>query len=114
MIFLPEKRSGTSKQKKSTDEQEQENAQKEEIKKEFKDRISVLSVSYNNLGVEQEFQKMFPEALESYRMAQQFALKYLGPEDGIFKNLNETYMKAKNEIEQRMSRAKEKQVRQKV
>lgn len=40
---------------------------KEEIKKEFKDRISILAVAYHNLGVEQEYLKMFQEALESYK-----------------------------------------------
>lgn len=40
---------------------------KDEIKKEFKDKISILAVSYHNLGVEQEFLKMYPESLESYK-----------------------------------------------
>ena len=31
----------------------------EGVKTEFKDRISILAVSYHNLGVEQEFLKMY-------------------------------------------------------
>jgi hypothetical protein len=66
-----------------------------EIKKEFKDRISILAVAYHNLGVEQEFLKLYSESLESYKQARAFALKYLGQDDSIFKNLNEVYLKAK-------------------
>lgn len=42
---------------------------KEEMKLEFKERISILCVAYHNLGVQQEFMKMHTEALESYKMA---------------------------------------------
>jgi len=38
----------------------------EEIKKDFKDRVSILAVSYHNLGVEQEFLKLYNESLQSY------------------------------------------------
>ena len=51
MVFLPEKKSrGKDKAKEQREE---------EIKKEFKDRVSILAVSYHNLGVEQEFLKMY-------------------------------------------------------
>jgi hypothetical protein len=57
------------------------------IKKDFKDRISILAVSYHNLGVEQEFLKQYQEAMQSYKQACTFALNYLGKNDGIYKNL---------------------------
>ena len=31
-------------------------------KREFKDRISLMTIGYHNLAVEQEFLKMYPEA----------------------------------------------------
>ena len=67
--------------------------------KEFKDRITVLTIAYHNLAVEQEFMHTYEEALQSYKMAKNFALKYLGPDDPITHNLNEVYEKAKLEIE---------------
>ena len=39
----------------------------DDIKKDFKDRVSILAVAYHNLAVEQEFLKLYPEALASYR-----------------------------------------------
>ena len=53
--------------KKTAKTAEELNNQNEEIKKEFKDKISILAVSYHNLGVEQEFLKMYQESLESYK-----------------------------------------------
>jgi len=41
---------------------------------------------------------MFGEALESYRMAKEFAERYLGATDGITINLTNIYEKAKKEI----------------
>ena len=64
MVFLPDKRKA---KQKSKSEQDFEQELKEEIKKEFKDRISILAVAYHNLGVEQEFLKLYSESLESYR-----------------------------------------------
>ena len=73
MVFLPERkeddRKNLSKQfgglgpKESTPKEERE----ADIKKDFKDRVSILAVAYHNLGVEQEFLKLYPEALASYR-----------------------------------------------
>lgn len=68
-------------------------------------------MSYHNLGVEQEFLKMYPESLESYKQARAFARHYLGEEDSIYKNLHEVYMKAKTELEKHMHRQKAKEVR---
>ena len=51
--------------------------------REFKDRMSVLSIAYHNLAVEQEFLKLYAEALQSYRMAYEFARDYLGEKDDI-------------------------------
>mmetsp|Transcript_12965 Transcript_12965/g.20080 ORF Transcript_12965/g.20080 Transcript_12965/m.20080 type:complete len:114 (+) Transcript_12965:458-799(+) len=95
MVFLPDKRNVKAKSKHELDV---ELEMKEEVKKEFKDRISILAVAYHNLAVEQEFLKLYSEALESYRQAKTFALKYLGLEDGIYKNLNAVYDKAKQEL----------------
>jgi hypothetical protein len=53
------------------------------MEKEFKDRIAVLTIAYHNLAVEQEFLKKYHEAVESYRIAADFADRYLGPTDGI-------------------------------
>lgn len=53
--------------KRSSKTNEELQNQNEEIKKEFKDKISILAVSYHNLGVEQEFLKMYQESLESYK-----------------------------------------------
>jgi hypothetical protein len=38
--------------KRNDDHSEQLKAKKDEIKKDFKDKISILAVSYHNLGVE--------------------------------------------------------------
>jgi hypothetical protein len=69
------------------------------MQKEFKDRIAVLTIAYHTLGVEQEFLKMYNEAVESYRMASDFAERYLGASDGITINLKSIYEKAKGEID---------------
>jgi tetratricopeptide (TPR) repeat protein len=39
---------------------------KDEMKKEFKDKISILAVAYHNLAVQQEYLKLYAEALENY------------------------------------------------
>jgi hypothetical protein len=75
-----------------------------QMQKEFKDRIAVLTIAYHNLGVEQEFLKMFGEAVESYRMSKDFAERYLGATDGITINLTNIYDKAKKEIGNQQSR----------
>ena len=68
---------------------------KEEMKLEFKERISILCVAYHNLGVQQEFMKMYTEALESYKLATQFSHKYFGTENAIFQSMKQVYDKAK-------------------
>lgn len=60
---------------------------KEEMKKEFKDRVSILCVAYHNLAVEQEFCKMYGPALESYKNAANFAYRYFGVENAIYLNM---------------------------
>ena len=62
--------------------------------KEFKDRIAVLTIAYHNLAVEQEFMHMYHEAVSSYKQARDFAVKYLGKDDTISKNLDATFIKA--------------------
>ena len=52
MICLPERKDTSKKQSKK-------DLKEEGTKQEFKDRISILAVSYHNLGVEQEFLKMY-------------------------------------------------------
>jgi len=81
MVCLPERKENKNKNK-------QKDLKEEGIKQEFKDRISILAVSYHNLGVEQEFLKMYQEAIDSYKQASAFALKYLGSEDAIYSNIN--------------------------
>eukprot|EP00347_Sterkiella_histriomuscorum_P006593 403352176 len=73
-----------------------------EIQQNFKDRIAVLAIAYHNLGVEQEFLKLYHQSLESYRQAKEFAERYLGSSDGITQNLNSQYLKARNEIDKKM------------
>lgn len=60
MDLLPDKMGASHKSKK-----EKKDLQ-DEIKKDFKERISILTVSYHNLGVEQEFLKLYSEAIQSY------------------------------------------------
>ena len=64
---------------------------KRELKKELKERISILCLAYHNLGVEQEFLKMFVECLESYKQASKFALKYFGAEYALYQNFKAVY-----------------------
>jgi hypothetical protein len=52
LICLPERKDTSKKQSKK-------DLKEEGTKQEFKDRISILAVSYHNLGVEQEFLKMY-------------------------------------------------------
>jgi hypothetical protein len=85
MVLLPEKKKGKTRTKKELDIEQEV---RDEIKKEFKDRISILAVAYHNLAVEQEFLKLYSESIQSYSQARAFALKYLGAEDEIFKNLD--------------------------
>jgi hypothetical protein len=73
---------------------------KNEANKEFKTKISILAVSYHNLGVEQEFLKMFKESLSSYREALALSDRYLGSEDSITINLRDTFRKAEKAIEE--------------
>jgi len=55
MELMPDKKNESRKAKHERD--------MDEIKKDFKDRVSILAVSYHNLGVEQEFLKMYHEAM---------------------------------------------------
>ena len=64
-----------------------------------------MTIAYHNLGVEQEFLKMFHEAVESYRMAKEFAETYLGPIDSITVNLQSIYNRAKSEIDSQIEKA---------
>ena len=48
----------------------------------------------------------YHEAVSSYKQARDFAVKYLGIEDTISKNLDKTYEKAKEEIEVKIAKAK--------
>lgn len=56
MDLLPDKMGATTKGSR-------EKKLQDDIKKDFKERISILAVSYHNLGVEQEFLKMYSEAI---------------------------------------------------
>ena len=58
------------------------------LAKELKDRITVLTIAYHNLAVEQEFMHMYQEALLSYQTARDFAHRYLSEDDKIYENLS--------------------------
>ena len=93
-----------------------------EATKEFKDRVTVLTIAYHNLAVEQEFMHMvsvylsllnlnfsfiiiqYDEAVSSYKMARDFSHNYLGPEDSISINMQNILTKAETEIEAKKSR----------
>ena len=93
MTFLPIKKSDIKKKQDNVDEL------RGEIQDQFKDNISILCVAFHNLAVEQEFLKMYQEAIESYDMARSFALNYLGKGDGIYENLERTCSQAKKDLE---------------
>ena len=61
-------------------------------------------MAYHNLGVEQEFLKQFSEARMSYIQATEFAEKYLGKDDGIYRNLSAVQRKFEEEYEKQQSR----------
>ena len=63
-----------------------------------KDKVAVLAIAYHNMGVEQEFLRSYPAAILSYKKADNFAEKNLGPDDGITQNLRSVYENAKNEV----------------
>jgi len=92
MHFLP------NKEKKKKAGLASESLQNVQVTKEFKDRIAVLTIAYHNLGVELEYMKLYLESVESYRMAKEFAEKYLGSNDDITLNLTNIYTRAKAEI----------------
>lgn len=102
MTFLPIKKSDEKKKK-----QDNMDELVAEVQDQFKDNISILCVSYHNLAVEQEFLKMYPEAIESYNMARSFALNYLGKDDGIYQNLDSTCETACRDLEKQIGRLKE-------
>jgi len=51
---------------------------------------------------------MYHEAVESYRMAADFAERYLGASDNITQNLKGIYEKAKNEIDNTVTKIQKK------
>ena len=67
------------------------------------DRLIVLCIAYHNIAVEQEFLKMYVEALESYKLATQFSLKYFGPENALYQNFKTVYDKVKAHRDQQIS-----------
>jgi hypothetical protein len=112
MIFLPERREDDPvhfKGKHAFHVKEVRQDKKDELKNDFKDRISILAVAYHSLGVEQEFLKLYPESLLSYQQSTAFAWKYLGSHDGLTKSLVDTYNKAKTMIEAHMKKQKDRQ-----
>ena len=103
MYHLPHRRQPNSKKGGKGEDAIKEST---EATKEFKDRISVLTIAYHNLAVEQEFMHMYHEAVSSYQMARDFANSYLGTDDSISQNLSQIYEKAKHEIEQKITKIK--------
>ena len=47
------------------------------------DRVAVLAIAYHNIGVEQEFMKKLPDAMNSYRKGVAIAEQHLGEKHGI-------------------------------
>ena len=78
MTFLPDTKSNRKKERKKeknvteSGDKHVSTEMKDELKKELKERISILCLAYHNLGVEQEFLKMYVEALGSYKLATDF------------------------------------------
>ena len=64
---------------------------KDEMKKEFKDKISILAVAYHNLAVQQEHLKLYAEALENYEQAANYSKKYFGTQNAIYLSLYKVY-----------------------
>jgi hypothetical protein len=60
----------------------------------LKDRISVLTIAYHNLGSQQEFLKRDFEAIRSYKASWQMARRYLGGKDQMTKKFYDVYSKA--------------------
>jgi len=63
-----------------------------------RDRAAVLAIAYHNMGVEQEFIKMYDAAILSYLKAVNFASAHLGEDDSITTNLRQVYENANNEL----------------
>ena len=55
--LMPQMKSSAGDQKKMKEDGNKLHELQDEIKKDFKDRVSILAVAYHNLGVEQEFLK---------------------------------------------------------
>jgi hypothetical protein len=70
MVFLPDRREDDPNENVHNGHKlKVKNVKKEraeDVKMDFKDRISILAVAYHSLGVEQEFLKLYPESLNSY------------------------------------------------
>ena len=85
----------------------------------------MLTIAYHNLGVEQEYLKnvsvkskmvrsltslyclQFNESLHNYRMARDFAERYLGKEDDITVNFTRRFQQAQTEINHKLSKISE-------
>lgn len=61
-------------------------------------------MAYYNLAVEQEFLKMFHDALESYWQATDFAERYLRSDDPLREHFSNKYLQAKLEIDDFMKK----------
>ena len=90
-VFLPTKDKKKRRSEYKNDEEYEANLK---LEKEFKDRIAVLTIAYHNLGVEQEFLKRYYDAVESYRMAMDFATRYLGSQDKVTRSMKQIYERA--------------------
>lgn len=74
-----------------------------------KDRVGVLAIAYHNMGVEQEFLRSYHAAILSYKKAFNYAMKNLGPEDGITENLKNVYENARKELDPSFKKSSPKQ-----
>ncbi|KAG2836972.1 hypothetical protein PC112_g5113 [Phytophthora cactorum] len=59
------------------------------------DRISVMCISYHNIGVEQEFLKEYAESVASYKKGVGLAEQYLGGDHSITTTIRNSYLAAK-------------------
>ena len=62
------------------------------------DRIAVLSISYHNIGVEQEFLKRFDQSLQSYKKGFNLSEKYLGADHSVTRTLKNSFLVAQRAI----------------
>lgn len=62
------------------------------------DRVSVMCIAYHNVGVEQEFLRVYDESVQSYKKGVGLAEQYLGPEHSVTITIRNSYLAAKRSL----------------